>query len=138
MDWILIEEGRELDRAIDLAQKGVNLCKQNPKISDQIRGTIIDTLGWGYIRKAEVETNPQEKQALLEKAQKKLEEAGFLVRTNPSIGYHLCVIYERTEQYAKALSLGKKLIAHAQRVGKFKEIELVNQLVERVTPKVNQ
>ena len=108
--WFLAQDSKDLDQAIELAQRGIDICKQSEKYDDTIRGTIIDTLGWAYFRKAEESKDAAEQKGLLVKAMENFEEAIKLVPANPTVGYHLCAVYEKVEKYREAYVLGKRII----------------------------
>jgi len=107
------EEGINLDEAMDLILKALNI-KPNS-------GFIIDSLGWVYYQKG-----------LYDEATESLEKAFSLISDDPTIAEHLGDAYLKKSQYERSLEMYQKALnldtQYTDRI--LKKIEDVKKFIE--------
>jgi predicted Zn-dependent protease len=109
--YILAEEGRELDTALNLAQNARRRQPENPNIAD--------TLGWVYYKRGN-----------LVLARDQLQFAVSKEPDNPVLQYHLGMIYKENKQMKEAEAALKKAVSSPQN---FKEKPLAQAALKEVS-----
>jgi tetratricopeptide (TPR) repeat protein len=92
--WTLTQLDQDLDRALELAKRAVKLTPPEKA------GTVKDTVGWVYF-----------KQQKYQEAEKELKQAVESVPDNPTIRYHLAVVYERQAKKKEAAAALEKALS---------------------------
>ena len=109
MGYIYAEEGQDLDRAISLIKKAVEL--------DPANGAYMDSLGWAYYKKGMLE----EALAEVEKALKALPDDPVVISHLGDIYYAKGEVKKAIKEWQKALKLNPKNKRLRQKINEAKK-----------------